>query len=62
MVLSTNADLSDPVIDVTGPRTTSYRPPVNLRPNTTYHLRVTAVNGAGSRRAENAPSPSPPVR
>ncbi|MBK5992512.1 cellulase family glycosylhydrolase [Streptomyces sp. MBT58] len=55
VVLSTNADLSDPVIDVAGPRTTSYRPPVNLRPNTTYHLRVTAVNGAGSRRAENAP-------
>lgn len=55
LVLSTEADLSDPVIDVTGLRTTSYRPPVNLRPNTTYHLRVTAVNGAGSRSAEGAP-------
>ncbi|PWI12714.1 hypothetical protein DI272_43325 [Streptomyces sp. Act143] len=56
LTLSTHEDLSDPVLDVTGLRATSYRPPVNLRPNTTYHLRVTAVNGVGARTADGAPT------
>lgn len=56
VTLSAKADLSDPVIDVTGLRTISYAPPVNLRPNTTYHLRVTAANGAGTRTADGTPT------
>ncbi|MER7573430.1 carbohydrate binding domain-containing protein [Streptomyces sp. NPDC126514] len=56
VTLSTHADLSEPVVDVAGLRTTSYRPPVNLRPSTTYYLRVTAANGAGTRTADGAPT------
>ncbi|MGY0070237.1 Ig-like domain-containing protein [Streptomyces sp. QTS137] len=52
VTLSTKADLSGPVIDVTGLRSTSYVPPFNLRPNTTYHLRVPP---------RTAPVPAPPT-
>ncbi|WP_371484044.1 carbohydrate binding domain-containing protein [Kitasatospora sp. NBC_00315] len=56
LTVSKNADLSDPVIQADGLRTTTWTPPVNLQPNTDYHYRVTAVNGAGSTIADGAPA------
>ncbi|MEU4423602.1 cellulase family glycosylhydrolase [Actinoplanes sp. NPDC024001] len=48
LAVSRNADLSDPVISVSGLETTSYTPAAGLEPGTTYHWRVTAINGKGS--------------
>ncbi|MFF7851172.1 carbohydrate binding domain-containing protein [Streptomyces sp. NPDC007910] len=56
VTVSAHADLSDPVVDVTGLKDTSYSPSTNLRPNTAYYLRVTAVNGAGTCIADGAPT------
>jgi hypothetical protein len=54
LVVSTNADLSNPVINVSGLRDTSFAVADKLRPNTTYYWRVTATNIAGTTAATNA--------
>ncbi len=56
ILLSKNADLSSPVFQATGLRTTSYRPPALLDPSMTYYMRVQAVNADGATTATGSPS------
>ncbi|MFC8191533.1 carbohydrate binding domain-containing protein [Cellulomonas sp. NPDC057328] len=53
-VLSTSADLSDPVHEA-HVRGTAYAPPVVLEESTTYHWTVEAVNGVGETVMEGGP-------
>ncbi|WP_323986746.1 cellulase family glycosylhydrolase [Microbacterium plantarum] len=46
--LATNAALTDVVATETGLTSSSYRPAIDLRPQTTYYWRVEAVNGLGT--------------
>lgn len=46
--LATDAALTDVVASATGLSSPSYRPAIDLQPQTTYHWRVDAVNGLGS--------------
>ncbi|WP_328468442.1 cellulase family glycosylhydrolase [Actinoplanes sp. NBC_00393] len=48
LTVSRNADLSDPILTATGLIGTSHTPVTALEPGTTYHWRVTAINGKGS--------------
>jgi hypothetical protein len=48
LTVSRHADLSDPVIDVTGLATAAYEPAQGLAPATTWYWRVRATNVAGS--------------
>ncbi|HEX8348270.1 MAG TPA: carbohydrate binding domain-containing protein [Actinoplanes sp.] len=54
LVVSTNADLSDPVINVTRLRDTSYTPATKLAPNTRFYWSVSATNITGTTVATNA--------
>ncbi|HLL66362.1 MAG TPA: carbohydrate binding domain-containing protein [Micromonosporaceae bacterium] len=54
LVVSTNPDLSNPTINLTGLSDTSYTPPARLAPNTTYYWSVSAVNITGTTVATNA--------
>lgn len=54
LVVSTNSDLSNPIINETGLTSTSYTPASVLTHNTTYYWRVTAVNANGSVEDRNA--------
>lgn len=51
LVVSARADLSAPVIDVTGLRDTTYTSTEKLQPRTTYYWSVTAANLTGSTTA-----------
>lgn len=51
--VSTNSDLSNPVINATGVSGTSYTVTSSLNGNTTYYWTVTAVNSSGSTSASN---------
>lgn len=48
LIVSTNANLSSPAINVTGLTSTSYTPGTSLAGNTTYYWEVIAVNSGGS--------------
>ena len=56
ILVSKSADLSLPVFQATGLRTTSYRPPTLLDPSVTYYVRVQAVNADGARTATGSPT------
>ncbi|MEM1214177.1 MAG: PA14 domain-containing protein [Bacteroidota bacterium] len=53
VTVSTNSNLSSPVINATGITTTSYSISSTLSANTTYYWRVRAVNNTGSVDATN---------
>ncbi|MGJ6969354.1 cellulase family glycosylhydrolase [Streptosporangium sp. G11] len=53
LVVSKRQDLSEPVIEATGLRGTSYVPPAELKPGTTYHWKVTATNVVGSTPSQS---------
>lgn len=53
LVVSTNSNLSSPVINQSGINGTNYSPASALALNTTYYWRVTAVNSSGSTVATN---------
>lgn len=54
LVVSPHADLSDPVLSVTGLRTTTFRPDTELALDVTYYWQVIATNAAGEIKATNA--------
>ncbi|HEX3046488.1 MAG TPA: carbohydrate binding domain-containing protein [Bacillota bacterium] len=54
LVVSTNSNYSNPVINVSGLTSTSYPSGVTLAGNTTYYWKVTAINSYGSTDASNA--------
>lgn len=56
VLVSKNADLSSPVVQATGVRTTSYRPSAPLDASTTYYVQVQAVNADGTTTASGSPA------
>lgn len=55
LVVSTHADLSDPLVSVSGLTTTSYVPTQAWPGGTTVYVRVRAVNGAGTTTVSGSP-------
>lgn len=55
LVVSENADLSDPLVSATGLTTTSYQPTRSWPGSTTLYVGVRAVNGAGSTSIAGSP-------
>jgi mannan endo-1,4-beta-mannosidase len=55
LVLSTHADLSDPVATADRLLGTSYQPPARLTLATTYYVNVTAHNAAGQTAVDGSP-------
>ena len=55
LVVSEHADLSDPVLSVSGLTTTAYQPAQAWPGGTTLYVQVRAVNGVGSTSVTGAP-------